>query len=68
MANYYDLAVGRWQGEGGALEPFRDDAAPDHLRRMCFPESYKCEAVAGEAQNVIAPRPHSSTGVTQPSR
>ena len=28
MVNYYDLAIGRWEGEGGALEAFRHNATP----------------------------------------
>jgi hypothetical protein len=28
MVNYYDLAIGRWEGEGGALEACRHNATP----------------------------------------
>jgi hypothetical protein len=28
MTNYYELAIGRWEGEGGALEAFSPGCYP----------------------------------------
>ena len=46
MINYYELAIGRWEGEGGALEAFRQDAirsAPQSTYRS--PPNESCLAL-----------------------